>query len=132
MPSDLKPGITRRQIYWVNIPESQARGREQFNRRPWLIVSADVVQKRVPLVVAVPLTSQVHQEQGYRQARIRIPASEVTVLKPGALEEIDRLALTEQVRALSQQRLEGDAVGLVSVKIMNYVSAGLSYVLGLP
>ncbi len=120
-------------MFRVNIDPAHTKGGEQYGERPWLVVSADAVNNKNRLVVAVPLTKQVHQQAGLRDARILVPVNERTnytnATKP--LANVPSLVLTEQVRALARGRL-GQAVARFSPAAMRAVEAGLAYVLDLP
>lgn len=126
MGSGVKSGICRGQIYWVDIPRDETRGSEQFKRRPWLIVSGDHLQKTLPIVLAVPLSTQIQKQRQFRGARIRIPASEIT--PKGNWQPAECIALTEQVRVLSHERL-GNVAATVSKMVLSHVEAGLVYLL---
>src|SRR2546425_12694930 len=71
MPSDIKQG----EIYWVNIPASHTLGSEQYNRRPYIIVSRTLINKSGNTVVGVPMTTTQGNDPPHR---ILIPAREVT------------------------------------------------------
>lgn len=118
----------RGDIYWVNIPQRHTVGHEQYKRRPWLIVSNNAI---VPLglVVGVPLSFQLQKKN--RLFRISILATEI-IREVGASNPLDpgeRIALTEQVRTLSIDRLERPRSGRVTDTALFAVEAGVAFVL---
>lgn len=114
------------------------KGSEQAEFRPWLIVSNDEYHRRFPTVVAVPLSSRVNKSGQLPGARIIIDPSKILpaavsggtgFLKPLQGQSV---ALTEQVRTLSHDRLEGKkAVATLSDDAMADIEAGLAYILDL-
>ena len=116
----------RGDVYWVNIPKRHAVGHEQYKRRPFLIVSNNSIHY-LDMVIGVPLSFQTHKAN--RQFRIRILASEI-ILDPGStLDPGERIALSEQVRALSVERLEPTRQAKVSDNAVYSVEAGLAFVM---
>lgn len=121
----------------VHVKNIQVVGSEQANSgpggvypRPWVVVS-EKYSHRMPLnlVVAVPLTSQLHQQEKFRVARIAIPVEEMESIvddwKP-----VTSLALTEQVRAIAVERCQ-KKIGRVSEQAVDSLRVGLRYILGL-
>jgi len=144
-------GILRGMIFWAEVFPKEGRGSEQvhYGPSPWLVMSADAIHQRFPIVQGVQLTSK-HGKEGppgspYRQHRIRILASQITHYQVAAppsgsnpmppdknLDPTDQLALTEQARILSHARLLGNPVAQVSPRALFSVEAGLRYVFDLP
>ena len=119
----------RGDIYWVLIRRAHTVGSEQYKRRPWAIVSTNAI---VPtgMVVGVPLSQKINKQNKW--FRIFIPNSNI-VYDPGStLIPGDRIALTEQVRALSIERLEAPRAGRLTDNALYSVEAGLAYVLEIP
>jgi mRNA-degrading endonuclease toxin of MazEF toxin-antitoxin module len=54
----------RGDIYFLEIPQAHTLGSEQHGRRPWLIVSIDRLNARLPIVVAIPLSSKLDKGRG--------------------------------------------------------------------
>ncbi len=123
MPS-LNP--QRGDIYWVSIPVSHTVGSEQYKRRPWIIVSANAIA-HIGIVIGVPLSQKVKKQN--RLFRIHIPHSSITYDPGTTLMPGDRVALTEQVRALSIDRLESPRAGCLTATALYAVEAGLAFVL---
>jgi mRNA interferase MazF len=124
-------GIERGHIYWAAVDPTV--GSEQGKRRPWLVVSASRIHRRMPLLIGVPLTSKLSKDAAdFRNFRIRIPANQITVLNATLLSAVDQLALTEQVRALAHERLDSPPAAKVSNSALASVEAGLKFVLDMP
>src|SRR5258706_9066111 len=102
--SSPNPSPQRGDIYWVKIPQHHTVGSEQYKRRPWVIISSSAIL-HLEMVVGVPLSMQAQKQN--RHFRIAVADSEI-IRDPGStsLMPAERVALTEQVRALSIQRLE--------------------------
>lgn len=131
---DRVDGIQRGMIFWASVTPAESKGSEQTHDQPspWVIISADHLHQRLPIVQAVPLTSQLHQEEKYRRARIRIPDAMIDrypdaspPLQPG-----DSLALTEQLRAMSHSRLKGEPIGQLKKQAILSIEAGIRDCLG--
>jgi len=123
--------IRRGEVYQVNVTPKHAVGSEQHHDKPtpWLIVSADVVSRRFPIVLAAPLTSQVANHEKFREARIHLPLD--SWVKSKAMNH-ESLVLTEQIRVLSHERLVKGPIATLTDSAMAAVEAGLAYVLGIP
>jgi mRNA-degrading endonuclease toxin of MazEF toxin-antitoxin module len=122
------PRPQRGDVYWVNIPKKHTKGHEQYKRRPWLIVSNSVISS-LDMVVGVPLSFQVRKKN--RQFRIGILETEI-IHEAGATNPLDpgeRIALTEQIRALSTERLEMPRSARISDTALFAVEAGIAFVL---
>ena len=122
------PRPQRGDIYWVNVPKKHTVGHEQYKRRPWLIVSNNAIAP-LDIVVGVPLSFQVQKKNRY--FRIAILASNI-IHEPGStnpLDPGDRIALSEQVRVLSVDRLEQPRSARVTDTALFAVEAGLVFVL---
>lgn len=120
----------RGDIFCVDIPKKDIVGSEQYGFRPWLVISADIINTSLPIVVAVPLSSKIQKTN--RHHRILIPESEI-IHEPGTSKRLSEcIALTEQVRVLDAARLGSVKVAHLSPAAVASVEAGLAYVLGLP
>ncbi len=124
------PSPKRGDVFWVSVPQAHTVGSEQRDDRPYLVVSADSVNSSFPVVVAVPLTSRL--KKANRRHRILIPASEI-IQEPNAPRAVgESIALTEQVRVLSIDRLGPTRLAHLTPAAMAAVEAGLCYVLAIP
>ena len=108
--------ILRGEIRWANL--NPTLGHEQSGLRPILILSNDVFNERMQIVIAIALTS--------KQPRFGFPL---------AL-EIDSTdlpkkswALMGQVRTLSAERI-GKKLGLVSIEEIDRIIEGLNEIIG--
>jgi mRNA-degrading endonuclease toxin of MazEF toxin-antitoxin module len=122
---------TRGDVFWIDIPQKDVVGHEQYGFRPWLVVSDNIISAREDVLIAVPLTTK---EKANLQFRIEIPDSE-KINEPGTKGWAGfSVALTEQVRVLDLGRLGLNPVKVGHVKPlgMNRVEAGLLFVLGIP
>jgi mRNA-degrading endonuclease toxin of MazEF toxin-antitoxin module len=127
----------RGDIYWAELPPLESVGSEQHGRRPVLVVSevvvvsVDSVNQQIPTCVVIPLSGSLTKTP--RQFRIRIPQSEKidvpgTTGCPG-----DSLALTEQIRVISVNRIDRrkGKVARVTPQALAAIEAGIKYVLKL-
>jgi mRNA-degrading endonuclease toxin of MazEF toxin-antitoxin module len=120
----------RGDLYYAEVAGSEARGREQFERRPWVIVSSNRLNNSLETVIAVPLTTQLrkHSEQT-RVFRVLVPKNEIA--PEPSFSPQDSLALTEQVRVLDSSRLDPNRAGTVSLRTMAEISAALLFAMDL-
>lgn len=128
-------GIERGMIFWASVKGAEAKGSEQHHEdpSPWLIVSNDRLHKRLPIVQAAPLTTKLHQEEKFRNSRIRLQADQLTVLPQTARPAQptlsgDSIVLSEQTRVMSHGRLIGEPVAKLTTKAMLVVEGALAYV----
>ncbi|HEY5161964.1 MAG TPA: type II toxin-antitoxin system PemK/MazF family toxin [Terriglobales bacterium] len=120
------PNPQRGEIYWIDVPRRHTVGSEQYKRRPWLVVSTNAIGY-LPIVIGVPLSFEVQKKN--RTFRIAILATDI-ILEPGAtLDPGELVALTEQVRVLSTERMEFPRQGRITETALYAVEAGLAYVL---
>lgn len=125
--------ILRGHVFWIRIQKEHIVGHEQYKPRPWIVVSPPKMQpRRMGLIHAVPISSQTHQLAGFHAHRLLIPESEIVALPGQKRLHGDSLVLAEQLRALSDERLEEDPVAQVSKEYLLKLEACLAYVLGLP
>ncbi|MGH9873919.1 MAG: type II toxin-antitoxin system PemK/MazF family toxin [Pyrinomonadaceae bacterium] len=125
----------RGDIFWANLPSLESVGSEQRGTRPVLVmsevmvVSVDQLNQRIPVCVIVPLSAQVQKEN--RVNRILIPENQ-KISEPGTRGcPGDSLALTEQIRCISVDRLDGQRVGRAKPGAIAAVETGIKYVLRL-
>ena len=124
---DIGRVVKRGEIYWVEVPQTHAVGSEQLGRRPWVIVSGDAINLALPIVQAIPLSSKLDKARG-RPFRILITNNQLRHLRAPNLQG-DSLALTEQQRVLSKDRLLDDAVAEVNQPTLARIEAGIRYAL---
>lgn len=130
MPGLPKARPQRGDVFWIDIPKEQTVGSEQREYRPWLVVSTNSINLQLPVVVAVPLTAELHKIENARQFRVLIPESQ-KIQEPGHPRGCtgESLALTEQVRVLSIERFPSQRAARLSERAMGAVEAGLAFVL---
>jgi len=108
--------ILRGEIRWANL--NPALGHEQSGLRPVLILSNDVFNERMQIVIAIALTS--------KQPRFGFPLA----LEIDSAELPKKSwALMGQVRTLSSERI-GKKVGLVSIEEIDRIIEGLNEIIG--
>jgi len=111
----------RGEVYQANL--DPVAGSEQGGTRPVLIVSRDALNANAPIVIVVPLTSRENKRRLY-PTHVELPAREASLSK-------DSVALCEQVRAISKNRLT-KRIGQVSPQRMSLIEATLMIALDLP
>jgi mRNA-degrading endonuclease toxin of MazEF toxin-antitoxin module len=121
------PDFQQGDIYWVDIPASQAVGSEQYKRRPYVIVSRTAVNRTCNTVVGVPLSTSVDPSKTIKHPfRILIPPTEI-VRDVGYNGEIKvSLAKTDQVRVLDKSRLQ-NRMGALSATATAAAVGGLAF-----
>ena len=108
--------ILRGEIRWANL--SPTLGHEQSGLRPVLILSNDVFNERLQIVIAIALTS--------KQPRFGFPLA--LEIDPSELPK-KSWALMGQVRTLSAERI-GKKLGLLSIEEIDRIIEGLNEIIG--
>jgi mRNA interferase MazF len=112
--------MRRGEIWTANL--NPARGREIGKIRPVLIVQADeLIDAGVPMVVVLPLTTQVRPE--FKLWRISVPARD-------RLKEPCQVVV-DQPRALDRARLGDGPLAMLTQTELAAVERGLRVVLGM-
>lgn len=106
--------MLRGEVYQADL--NPVAGSEQGGRRPVLIVSRNALNANAPIVVVVPLTGRENKRRLY-PTHVELTAGE------GGLSK-DSVALCEQVRAISKNRLK-KKLWQVSPQKMSVVDAAL-------
>ena len=123
----------RGDIFWADLPEDESVGSEQRDRRVVLVFSANLVNDALKQegCVIIPLTRQIHKVN--RHFRIRILEA-YKIAEPGHSREVagDSLALTEQIRFISRDRMDAQRIASLNPVALSAVEAGVKFVLGLP
>lgn len=101
--------MKRGEIYYANL--SPAVGSETDKRRPVLIVSNDINNRNATVVTIVPLTSNVSRVYPFE---VLVSPEESGLPKPSKVQ-------AQQIRTISNQRIEGEAVGKLSDELMQQV-----------
>ena len=110
----------RGEVYQANL--DPIAGSEQGGTRPVLIVSRNALNVNAPIVIVVPLTSRENKRRLY-PTHVELSAGEGGLAK-------DSVALCEQVRAISKNRLM-KKIGQLSPQKAALVDAALSIALDL-
>jgi len=105
----------RGEVWWVRL--DPAVGSEIAKTRPCVIVSTNVVNDRRRTVVVIPLSSS--------------PTASPPLLVTVRCAECDAVAVIDQVRAVSKERLE-QLMGTLSSAHLEAIEEGLREILELP
>ncbi len=108
--------ILRGEIRWADL--NPAMGHEQSGMRPVLILSNDVFNERMQIVIAIALTSK--QPRFSFPLALEIDSSELPKKS---------WALMGQVRTLYVERI-GKKLGLVSIEQIDQMVEGLNEIIG--
>ena len=108
--------ILRGEIRWANL--NPTLGHEQSGLRPALILSNDVFNERMQIVIAIALTSK---QPGFGFP-LALEIDSVELPKKS-------WALMGQVRTLSAERI-GKKLGLVSIEEIDRIIEGLNEIIG--
>jgi mRNA interferase MazF len=116
-------GMTTRPLRWavVVVGLDPAKGHELAGRRRVLVVSYEPFH-RSGLMTVCPI-SAARAEPRY-PGEVAIPAGEAGQTKPGVI-------MCGQIRTVSQQRIRGQPLGIVSPQIRRRVRRALAHHLGL-
>jgi mRNA interferase MazF len=112
--------MRRGDIYWAFL--DPALGSEQAGRRPVVVVSRDAIHNSTSVAIVVPLTNRVNKQRIYH--------SQVEIDRGEAGLKTDSVALCEQVRAISKERLR-DFLGHLEASRISQVDAALKIALDL-
>lgn len=129
-PSSPPSGYKRGEIRWADVKQAETKGSEQHSEddtpRCWVIISADAVNRRYPVVVGIPLS--IRAKPNY-PTRVIIEPDDIDA-DPGV--EAKRLvAMTEQVRVLAVERFL-QRYGVLLPPALARVEAALRYAIALP
>jgi len=109
--------ILRGEVRWAEL--NPARGHEQAGRRPVLILSQDIFNKRSGTVIAMVLTSQ-PQKAGFP---LTCP------LESRQLQKVSWVKIS-QIRTLSADRI-GKKLGAVEPEQLSEIIDGLNQIIGI-
>lgn len=132
-PKKRKP--RRGEVYWADIPHSHTRPPEFGNsthggKRTWLIVSDDDLA-RMGCVTAIPLTGTLAMLQPDNvDYRVSVAPEHMIQVSSDSGEIVDRIALCDQMRAMSTSRF-GHRHGRLTNERIPYIEAAMRNVLGL-
>lgn len=111
-------------IFWVDLPEDESEGTEQRKRRPCVIVSSNRINSDAGIkgYTIVPLSKKIAK----RSTPFRVVVSFREEEEAGL-----RLALVEQLRFISENRLIKGPIDSLSNEDLMLIELGIKYVLGL-
>lgn len=124
MPFAIPTIIKTGDLYWCEPDPKDTVGSEQEKDRPWVIVSLTRFH-RGNCVVGVPLSKQLYKSVAHL---IMIPAREF--MMDGGEPSQDRVALTDQIRALDKTRFRRKA-GCISRQGLSAILLGLQRLFGM-
>ncbi len=108
--------ILRGEIYWADL--NPVRGREQFGRRPILIISEDIFNQKSETVIAIAITS--------KQPKVGFPLT--LKLKSAKLPKLS-WAKIGQIRTLSTERLS-KRIDMIEPEELEEIIEGLLDIIG--
>lgn len=106
------------EIWWTDLIPTQ--GREQNGRRPVLIISGNLLNRYLDVVIVVPLTTQIKRYKGN------------PILEPNSKNQLKSTseALIFHVRSISKDRLL-EKIGEIEPEIILEIKDTLQYILTL-
>jgi len=122
MQSAPQPLYRQGETYWCEPDPNDTVGSEQAGDRIWLIVSQST---RAKCIVGLPLSR--HTDKAGPPFLIPIPSSEIKVIDGGP--EMDRIALTDQIRCLDKSRLRKQS-GSVTKRALYSIFSGIDRMMG--
>jgi mRNA-degrading endonuclease toxin of MazEF toxin-antitoxin module len=115
--------ITQGSLYWCDPEPTDTVGAEHAGDHIWVIISLPRYH-RGNCAVALPLSRHVEKARGHL---IKVTAGEITMEDNNP--SIDRVALTDQIRALDKTRFRKKA-GFISQRAIFAILLGLDYLVG--
>jgi mRNA-degrading endonuclease toxin of MazEF toxin-antitoxin module len=125
-PPDVSPG----EVYWVDIPKQHTVGSEQYENRPYVIVSRVEINRR-GTVVGVPFTSvkDLSKMSKLPPYHISVPGTQLKIDWGAVVDNSGvSVAKADQVRVLDRARL-GTRIGSVSGTALLSIKLGVQFVL---
>lgn len=108
-------------IFWVNLDPT--KGSEQSGTRPVLVVSTEPVNKALPVVTVLSITSLKRGRKIY-PTEIHLPKKETGLDK-------DSIAMTHQIRSISKERLGAVCGKVTNPKLREQVHDAIKLYLGM-
>lgn len=115
--------VNQGEIFFCEPDPKDIAGSEQKGDRPWVIISVSS-RHRGNCVVGLPLSRHIEKAGAHL---IKVPLQEITM--DGDDTNIDRVALTDQIRALDKRRFRRK-LGHVSPRAVESILVGLDYLFG--
>lgn len=119
-----KQRVKRGDIFWVNLPQSESEGTEQYKRRPCVILSSDAINddESIKGYVVAPLTTNL--EKGGKYFRLKLP-----IKLKGQPKQQENVLLVEQIRFISKDRLDSERLASLDKLVLGMIEVSLKYVL---
>lgn len=111
--------MKRGDIYYAQL--NHTVGSEVAKRRPVLVVSNNANNRTANIITILPITSNVSKVY---------PFEVLLTCENSGLPKVSKVQ-AQQIRTISKQRIEGDAVGELSEELMQLVDAAMRLHLGL-
>jgi mRNA interferase MazF len=108
-------------IFWAVL--NPVKGSEQAGRRPVLVVSTEEVNKTLPILAIVPLTS-------IKPGRKVYPTEVFLSVSDTGLDR-DSIAMAHQIRVISKERLSNNCGKITSDEIKNKIRLSIKTFLDL-
>jgi mRNA interferase MazF len=108
-------------IFWAVL--NPVKGSEQTGRRPVLVVSTEEVNKTLPILAIVPLTS-------IKPGRKVYPTEVFLSVSDTGLDR-DSIAMAHQIRVISKERLSNNCGKITSDEIKNKIRLSIKTFLDL-
>ncbi len=115
--------VQQGELYWCEPDPKDIEGSEQEGDRIWVVISIPRFN-RGNCAVGLPLSRHVEKAVAHL---IKVPKNEITMEDGNP--SIDRVALTDQIRALDKTRFRKKA-GFISIRAINAILVGLDYLFG--
>jgi hypothetical protein len=129
----------RGDIYYIEIAKSEIMGREFYGSHWYVVLSPKQLNAALNLFTAIPLTSLTNKSGGeekdhgpFREFRTRILNADKKA-DPGqaaAVFEGHSIALPEQMRTFSLERLTAPRVGVVESRAVGAIENGILFMIG--
>lgn len=119
-------------IVWILLPNSHVVGSEQKKQRPWLVISPKRFNEGpLGLLIGVPLSKSQRILKSLAPGRVLVESNQITYADQHLPENLKllrtkRIALCDQVRALSEQRVIAKP-GQAQRKVYDDVRAGIAF-----
>lgn len=134
----MKTTPARGEIYYIEIAEGEAVGRELKGGHWWVVLSGTELNDVNDVFLAVPLTSVINKKTqeakdvgNFRHFRIRVPKTSKT-RDPGNTDVIfndDSIALPHQMRTFSYLRTKERAGVVHDLNALSAIESGLLFVI---
>jgi len=119
--------IEQGDIFYVDIPQQETRGSEQYDPRPYVVVSRTALNRILRTVVAVPLTSSKNAKD-QPAYRIRVPVASIIANPAERFPFVDSIAKCDMIRVLDKSRL-ARKLGKLSKAAAAGVELGVAFVM---